>query len=799
MKKYGLIAFIVLSMLPVRLFAYAIDVFGNGSENKYRFYPTDGNLYQAYVNIPDFQGLQGYSFWIGNANGGWDWEDGRSDDLPLSGTGLPQTCDGRFVVTIDITSGATNYGPRFEPEVSIALSDNYIEADDSGLTLYAVVGMTDAVSYEWQSSTDADTWSVVGTSSEPQFTITALPQEKTYYRVVVSSPSSGNITSQNTAMAEIAFSCSGESPVTVFKEDFGTTTTWNLTDGYRSRTDIEGMQGYDYRRYPYKISDGQYALVADPYWCGCGSGDGAELEKPVTECTPDERSSDETYAGTTWYRGFQYPASRGVKLRDHTLNEQNDNAGKYGMCLMINYREGGETLAFEHQLTEEEKTKMVPGSTVHLSAFVASVAKEFSGRVVSMTLSMQFRAEGSSQWEDLFTPREQIIHHHDNWFPITEDFELGSGEGDYRYRIYSSGQSGIGNDVMIDDIKLEVRYPTLDIFFEEEDGTLSDSETLADGEDSFNLVIPEFNPVVLGEDPFVLLFVFDEAAGKYYYAGDLDHDVDGGQYEVTVSKEYFDKNGELKQFFDTLPDEVKLVGVGVNKEQDKNVIIDGIESGSINPATGEQNCYRTDGYVTLRVECPHAPLISVVGGNTVSSAQGTVEYPVLELSYNRFAGVLKYTVVQNGIEIPAASGTITDEAQLQSGIFQIDLSAFSASLAWMPGNSYEIAIAVDEDLSAIGMVNNCDLMSNTLTFAVEEGKIWPTIITPYDVDGKNDDFLMDMPGIHLEIFDRWGNVVHSGQGGWPQPEASKQQPGVYYYIATLPDGSVKNGTVELYR
>ena len=65
MKKYGLIAFIVLSMLPVRLFAYAIDVFGNGSENKYRFYLTEGNLYQAYVNIPDFQGLQGYSFWIG--------------------------------------------------------------------------------------------------------------------------------------------------------------------------------------------------------------------------------------------------------------------------------------------------------------------------------------------------------------------------------------------------------------------------------------------------------------------------------------------------------------------------------------------------------------------------------------------------------------------------------------------------------------------------------------------------------------------------------------------------------------
>ena len=78
--------------------------------------------------------------------------------------------------------------------------------------------------------------------------------------------------------------------------------------------------------------------------------------------------------------------------------------------------------------------------------------------------------------------------------------------------------------------------------------------------------------------------------------------------------------------------------------------------------------------------------------------------------------------------------------------------------------------------------------------------VWPTIITPQNVDGKNDDFLVGMQeDIHLEIFDRWGNVVFSGNDGWSQAEAAKQQPGVYYYIATLPDGSIKQGTVEIYK
>lgn len=77
---------------------------------------------------------------------------------------------------------------------------------------------------------------------------------------------------------------------------------------------------------------------------------------------------------------------------------------------------------------------------------------------------------------------------------------------------------------------------------------------------------------------------------------------------------------------------------------------------------------------------------------------------------------------------------------------------------------------------------------------------WPTIITPHLKDDKNDDFLVGLQeDIYLEIYDRWGNKIFSGNNGWPQSEAARQMPGVYYYTATMPDGTVKKGTVEIYK
>ena len=93
-----------------------------------------------------------------------------------------------------------------------------------------------------------------------------------------------------------------------------------------------------------------------------------------------------------------------------------------------------------------------------------------------------------------------------------------------------------------------------------------------------------------------------------------------------------------------------------------------------------------------------------------------------------------------------------------------------------------------------------DECGNTIEAAAVTKVIWPTIFTPHNNDGYNDGFLVGMAeDINLEIYDRWGNVVYSGNDGWHQSEAAQKMPGVYYYIATLPDGSIKKGTVEIYK
>ena len=97
------------------------------------------------------------------------------------------------------------------------------------------------------------------------------------------------------------------------------------------------------------------------------------------------------------------------------------------------------------------------------------------------------------------------------------------------------------------------------------------------------------------------------------------------------------------------------------------------------------------------------------------------------------------------------------------------------------------------------MVKVNDICGTTLEAFANVQVKWPTIITPYNAEGKNDGFITDMPEIYLEIFDRWGNIVYSDYGGWAQSDAAKQQPGVYYYTAKLPDGTVRNGTLELFR
>jgi hypothetical protein len=71
----------------------------------------------------------------------------------------------------------------------------------------------------------------------------------------------------------------------------------------------------------------------------------------------------------------------------------------------------------------------------------------------------------------------------------------------------------------------------------------------------------------------------------------------------------------------------------------------------------------------------------------------------------------------------------------------------------------------------------------------------PTILTPYDGNGLNDYF---MKSYEVEIFNRYGQHVFSGNDGWNGTyRGVLADPGVYFYVVVLKNGKIEKGTIEL--
>ena len=89
-------------------------------------------------------------------------------------------------------------------------------------------------------------------------------------------------------------------------------------------------------------------------------------------------------------------------------------------------------------------------------------------------------------------------------------------------------------------------------------------------------------------------------------------------------------------------------------------------------------------------------------------------------------------------------------------------------------------------------------ISDNIEFKIRPKEIiWPTAFNPLNQDGINDTFVTGY-GIKVMIMDRYGNVVAESEDGWDGTiRGGNAMPGVYFYVATLPDGTIKKGTIEL--
>lgn len=114
------------------------------------------------------------------------------------------------------------------------------------------------------------------------------------------------------------------------------------------------------------------------------------------------------------------------------------------------------------------------------------------------------------------------------------------------------------------------------------------------------------------------------------------------------------------------------------------------------------------------------------------------------------------------------------------------------------------SIAETEFTTAITESNKCFItefngcVTEDIEFSIREKElIWPTAFNPLNQDGINDTFVKGY-GIKVMIMDRYGNVVAESEDGWDGTiKGANAMPGVYYYVATLPDETIKKGTIEL--
>ena len=632
--------------------------------------------------------------------------------------------------------GSWREGP---PSATVSSTRAYIDASyDESFTLSVTLSSGTAESYQWQRRLDSEDGfsDISGATTNPYEVMNEqFPSETAYYRCLIELAGGKSVTS-GTFTVTVASSCGGNStPVIIFKEDFGTVPAdYNgYYNGYnwdgkrfKYRADPQGNSGYTYAPYPQRINDGMYALVADPYYAGCGEGSG-----DVEDCITEPRTTDES---GTWFRDYHYPysASNAVKFRDHTVNQQDDGADEFGLCLLINYKAGNssveERLAYERDVTDEEKQNMTPGSMVRLTAYVASAAKYQAGdntimESVTMTIAIQFRPDGG-EWTDLVS-QETTVLHHDNWMPIvTDQFPLGWEDGDYRVRIYSSGEGGgNGNDVLIDDIRLEVCRPALGLVWEEE-GATSINADMTKSDDELTLLVPHFDETSLGENPCVMLFLAGGESGYAAWIGDFTAAPDAqgqNEYRTTLPSTYTDAGGNTVDLItpDNMDSSLDFVAVATTSAvcddpAQKQQLIENIINGQTDPSSDDGVVGSST--VALRVVCPDAPRLATDAETSVCLDDASaLAYPVLNLAFDYFSDEnITYTLYQDGNLVSGAEN-VSLAPSLQSGTAEINLADYAAALAWQAGSSHTLGVEINE------MYKNepiCPRSSNEITFSI---------------------------------------------------------------------------------
>lgn len=238
---------------------------------------------------------------------------------------------------------------------------------------------------------------------------------------------------------------------------------------------------------------------------------------------------------------------------------------------------------------------------------------------------------------------------------------------------------------------------------------------------------------------------------------------------------------DVDRICQTGADSVKLTAMAENGEPSSWIWWDGAVTSTperkILPTTtsvmwvrGNDNvCAVSDtASVTITVDAPHTAHLAttstkfVYGGaiDMVASFNGNVEGPITWYSEN-------------------AEGDITTLGETDELKYS-DMPSGDVKYYFIAKNG--ACPEVKSDIMTIALVDDIDI---------------PTVFTPFEKNGENDEFML---GYDVVIYDRFGNLIHRGDKGWDGTyKGDVADAGVYVYTLTLKDGREKKGTIQVFK
>jgi hypothetical protein len=614
---------------------YVISVYKDPWNEKYKFTPVPGSTnyeYEVTFEIPNYTGnTSDYGFWVGENDA---WSSTYSENKKISDYVSEGCSTGSFSAKIYALNEEgkphggdyKNYGIHdfkcTESSAKLTLTSSVREFDlatpPSSITLTATADEKTEGNYIWYFSSDSGaTYKKLGETTENTLELKDgnIPTDSRWDFKV-----ERKIVGQTTYIEAVCViytvqSCGEDTKGSnIFHEDFGTLTS---KDSRGDKSTYDGIvKDYTYKEAPYKVNDGSYSVVANPYYSGCGDGD-----------DNDGKVDQDCINRIQWFRD----------LPDHTIYNETE-IGPYGGMLLINFKAKGN--AYERELTDTETKNIRKNSILTFSAYFASAAEERDDtdfNPINMEMIIQFQKEGSTDWDNVATISSQVKEN-EGWQRSQVAWTVSDDKGKFRVVIDNHGAgTGSGNDLLVDDIKLDLCTPAFALYFVDKDGNITEEQKAKSIDDTVKVQVQQIDFGSLGADPCMQLYqrIVNGTDTSYTYLSDL-----------TLSEGYYIAEVLANSVFTEVPGTVEMVAVASAKDNGAcaSSVKTGVEDGTYKP--GQQtNVVFSGNYLTYTIGCGTSLLTLSEGEKSSICLTDDLVMPKLTLSSTNIGTVVKMDVL----------------------------------------------------------------------------------------------------------------------------------------------------------